>query len=562
MSQDSTSKRSLPFSLLIGIGCVGLVLLCQAFAPSFSYQWANMLSFLMGLIGAISLFLWWFRYVAPNKAIALAPLAIAAVVFAWFISQYELHGVSGELIPEFRRRAAADMELPSAATDPVLTDADSLSQSIMLSDQAHPGFMGSNRDGRIEQRMFATDWSDRAPELVWSQPVGSGLAGVAVVQRITDTDGVDDAAQTDGASRPTWLGYTLEQRGEDECVLCYDLSDGSVVWEYHSPGYHSHFLGDEGPRTTPTIDSAGRLFAQGATGRLWCLDAITGELLWDQDLVELADSTQLISEELILWGRAGSPLRVDDKVIVPFGGSPRNSSQEPKSLIAFQADTGDIAWQSEPGQISYASPVLATLAGVRQIVTVDQNFARGWSIETGEKLWEVDWPGVTNANANCSNPVILPGDRVLLTKEYGGGAKLVHVTKAGQGDQWSVQTEWSDPSLLKTKFTNAVIDGDYAYGISNGMLECVQWEEGERQWRQPRRGRFGHGHIVLVEDVIVSSTDEGAVVVVSATPDSYQELGRFQAIEGKTWNPPTVFSNYVLIRNGVTMALWKLKPKN
>jgi outer membrane protein assembly factor BamB len=340
-------------------------------------------------------------------------------------------------------------------------------------------------------------------------------------------------------------------------VVCYDLADGTPLWQYEEPGRHANPMGDVGPRTTPTIDGDGRLYAQGATGKVWCFEAITGALLWKVDLLELADIDQGTFEEHVPWGRSGSPLRVEDLVVLPLGGAPQ-SPRGTRSLVALDAASGEVRWTSGGHQISYASPVVATIGGVRQIVAVDEDFVSGTGLEDAEELWSEPWPGKSNQGANCSNPIVFPDGRVLVSKEYGGGAKMFRVERSG--DRWETEVLWEDHRVLKTKFTNAVVDGGYAYAISNGTMECVDLSDGSRQWRQGRGQRVGNGHLVLVEDALVSSTEQGGIVLVERTPAEYRERGRFSAIEGKTWNPPTVFSNYVLLRNGREMALYRLPP--
>ncbi len=44
-----------------------------------------------------------------------------------------------------------------------------------------------------------------------------------------------------------------------------------------------------------------------------------------------------------------------------------------------------------------------------------------------------------------------------------------------------------------------------------------------------------------------------AVVMLTANPDKHEELGRFQAIEGKTWNHPAVAHGCLFVRNAEEM---------
>ena len=97
--------------------------------------------------------------------------------------------------------------------------------------------------------------------------------------------------------------------------------------------------------------------------------------------------------------------------------------------------------------------------------------------------------------------------------------------------------------------THAAVKGEVAFGISNGALEAVRLEDGERQWIQSRRSRLGQGQIVVVDDVIVGQAENGEVVLVAADSEDYRELLRMPALNAKTWNVPSIAGRHLLVRN-------------
>ncbi|MEE9601798.1 MAG: PQQ-binding-like beta-propeller repeat protein, partial [Thermoguttaceae bacterium] len=243
-------------------------------------------------------------------------------------------------------------------------------------------------------------------------------------------------------------------------------------------------------------------------------------------------------------------LVTDDLLIISAGGP------SGRSLIAYNRETGDVVWNAGSDQSAYASPVLATLAGVPQILIVNQDYLVSHRLADGEQLWRNPWPGGSNSNASSSQPVVLPGDRVFISKGYRIGSSLLAIRK-DDADQFEVEPLWDPPvrAHMKTKFTNVVIRDGYVYGLDEGILECIELETGERMWK---RGRYGHGQIILVGDQILVSTETGGVVLVEASPDSHRELTRFQAIEGKTWNNPALAGRYLLVRNHREAACYEL----
>ena len=271
----------------------------------------------------------------------------------------------------------------------------------------------------------------------------------------------------------------------------------------------------------------------------------------------------IADETLVQWGRAASPLLVDNLVVVPAGG-PLGLS---KALAAFKTETGELVWESQvplpappggPDQISYASPALATIAGVRQILIVNEATASGHDPKTGTVRWVHPWPGNSSQNASSSQPVPIGDDRVLLTKAYGGGAELLKFAPLAGGGIEKLPSVWINHQVLETKFTNVSIIDNHIYGLSNGYLECVELETGRKTWKKSRRAGYGHGQILGVGNLILVQAEDGRLALVEANPKEFVELGSIQALTGKTWNNLCLFGRKLLVRNAQEAACYEL----
>ena len=151
-------------------------------------------------------------------------------------------------------------------------------------------------------------------------------------------------------------------------------------------------------------------------------------------------------------------------------------------------------------------------------------------------------------------PVPVGESRVFVSKGYGRGAALFEL-KLVSGDELAADEVWSDRTMLKTKFTNVVLHNGYIYGLSDGILECVELASGKRSWK---KGRYGQGQILGVGDLILVQAETGDVAMVEATPDEHRELGRFPAIEGITWNNLCLQGRKLLVRNAQEAACYEL----
>jgi outer membrane protein assembly factor BamB len=217
--------------------------------------------------------------------------------------------------------------------------------------------------------------------------------------------------------------------------------------------------------------------------------------------------------------------------------------------VAYFAEDGSPVWSANVDTAAYASPMLVSLDGEPQIVAFNAGSVSGHSPETGAVLWSQPWP---RQQPNVAQPLPLAGSRLLVSAGYGVGSKLLQIRRAGGA--WRSELVW-ETSKLKAKFTNLIAYRGLVYGLDDGILVCLDPETGKRRWK---RGRYGHGQLLLVEDLLLVQTETGEVVLVEPDPERLVELGRFTAIEGKVWNTPALAGSWLLVRNDREAAAFEL----
>jgi outer membrane protein assembly factor BamB len=464
------------------------------------------------IIGGILLLVWWtFLSRAPNRlrlGITFSMVGLALVGAALF----RITGMSGDLRPivEFRWAKAPELQTASAGGTNLITAETEL--------HAHfPQFLGPNRDGVLAGPKLETNWLTHPPEVVWRQPVGAGWSGFAIVGE---------------------LCLTQEQIGAEESVAAYELRTGKLVWRYTYAGRYHTTIAGEGPRATPTVVS-NRVFACGSTGILNCLDLATGKLIWSRDLI--AESASKVPT----WGYAISPLVVDDLVIV-HGGEGAN-----RSLFAFRCEDGEPAWSAGTQDVSYASPRLATLAETQQILAFNNGSVSGHDPLTGRTLWERNWG---NGNVVCASPVVVSSNQVLFSSGYGVGAELLEISQTGS-NRFGAALIWKS-IRMKSKFAHLYARDGSLFGLDDGIFAAVNLTDGALHWKE---GRYGHGQGLVVDDLYVLMAESGELILLRPTAESPNELARFRVFNSKTWNPPALARNLLLVRNDREAVCLQLK---
>lgn len=374
-------------------------------------------------------------------------------------------------------------------------------------------FLGPKRDGVVPGPKLSV----QKPKELWRRPVGGGYASCVMAGG---------------------LAVTIEQRGEEEMIVAFDLATGHEVWTRGYPGHFKESLGGNGPRACPTIADS-EVFALGASGLLVSLDLATGKEKWKTNILQDANATN------ITWGMCGAPLVTADKVIVNPGGKSSHG------VVAYDRTTGKILWHAGNHGAAYATPVLASLHGLEQVVVFDANGVAGHQLTDGKELWRHSFP--TFNGINVAQPLIFPDNRVFLSAGYDAGSMLIDVRKTGE--TWSTAQVWLS-KRLKCKMSSAIYYYGYLYGLDDGIFTCINVKNGERQWKA---GRYGHGQLLLRNDVLVIMAETGDLVYVAADPKAHRELAKWPMLPGgKTWNAPALAGNLLLLRNHFEAVLLEL----
>jgi outer membrane protein assembly factor BamB len=432
--------------------------------------------------------------------------------------QFALHFRWSPTAEEVYLAELAHNEKPAAVVE------SSPAASVSVQPGDWPGFRGPTRDGAVHDVHIATNWNEKPPQLLWKRRIGPAWSSIAVVgDRL----------------------FTQEQLGDKEAVVCLDAATGRTVWSHQDAVRHEDDQSGPGPRATPTF-AAGRVFALGATGILNCLDAQTGKRQWFRDIAADAGTKQPV------WGFSSSPLVTGDLVVV-FAGGDYAAGDSLKALRAYRADSGEPAWSTAAGKLSYSSPQLSAIGDATAILAVSDSGLFAVDPSSGDLLWSHATPSSPGVPQSVQ-PRVVASNEVLF--DAGAGVGTVRIDVAHNGGTWSEQQRWTS-RFLKPSFNDFVVDGRAAYGFDGRVLTCIDLDTGQQRWKG---GRYGSGQVLLLADqsLLVVVSEKGEAVLVAADPNAHHELCRFQAVQGKTWNHPVVAHGRLYVRNSEEFACYEL----
>lgn len=468
-------------------------------------------------------------FLRPSRRSLLNTAGVAIALFGISNSMIRLDGFNGDRTPRFAWRWTPRAE--DKITSYLVAKIDKSTSPIdrdwkTPSRHDFPGLMGKGRNASVGSVELKDNWENEPPTLLWRHPVGLGWSSFAIVGQIS---------------------VSLEQREQDECVVGYHARTGKELWCYRERTRFTNEHGD-GPRSTPTI-SEGRVYSVGGTGFLTCVDLGSGQSVWKQSLFRSPEQQNLY------FGTTSSPIVTGDLVIVTPGAGPKGSA------MAFDRETGSLRWSCGDDPASYASPVVASLDGTPQVLSFNGAGLRTYSLD-GNPLLLHPWVTQGSSRVNVAQPIVLDresnpqsgseGTRVLISSGYDMGTCLLRIRQV-DGD-WVSEEIWRS-SQLKSKLSNFVVHEEHIYGLDNGLLTCLQLKDGVRAWK---RGRYGHGQLLLVGDRLLIQAESGEIVLVEANPSEHRELGRFPGLTSKTWNHPSLAGDLLIIRNDNEAAAFAL----
>ena len=291
-----------------------------------------------------------------------------------------------------------------------------------------------------------------------------------------------------------------------------------------------------GPKSTPTFAN-GRVYTLGMGGIVTAFDAASGKQLWQKPA----------GKTLPLYGTSTSPLADGNLVVVHVGGDGQGA------LTAFDSNTGDVKWSWAGDGPSYASPLAATIDGVKQIITLTQDNIVSVAAADGRLLWRR--PYKTEYTQNIINPLLV--GNTLIIAGYQNPTMALRLVR--KGEQWTAENVWENPAI-SLYMSNGVLVGDMLFGLSHrnsGQYFLLDVKSGKTVWTgMPRQAE--NAAIVHAGNLVFSLEEDAQLVVGRVNATVFQELKRYTVASSATWAQPVISGNRVFVKDVSSLTMWAL----
>ncbi|MHC4532770.1 MAG: PQQ-binding-like beta-propeller repeat protein [Planctomycetota bacterium] len=384
-----------------------------------------------------------------------------------------------------------------------------------------PQFHGPNRDNISTEKGLLKKWPKNGPELLWTaKGLGHGYSSMSIANGMM---------------------YTASSIGKDTVIIALNL-EGSILWQVKNG---KAFTGDRpGTRGTPTIDGD-RLFHQSPHGNLICLDAKTGDRIWELNIIEKYKS------KIPNWALAES-LLIDGDHLISSPGGPQTY------MVALNKNTGSVVWKSpSTGELAgYASPTLVEYKGLRIIITLTLKGMIGVNADTGELLWHVKHESY--ADENVLMPIFHDGEVFISTLKAGSVKWKVNV----KDGKVSLEELWRTDELDNHHGGIILLNGNL-YGTSTfrnrNLLVCLDWETGRNKYMDKCVGKVS---LTYADGMLYALSINGVMGLVRPTPNGQELVSSFEIPKGGkgfSWAHPVVCGGRLYIRHGEFLYAYSLK---
>lgn len=375
---------------------------------------------------------------------------------------------------------------------------------------------GANRDGIYPDKGLLKQWPADGPKLLWHfDELGDGHSSAAVNGGVI---------------------YTSGMVGDKGFVYAISI-EGKLLWKTE---YGVEWTENwNGVKSTPLYYN-GKLYVISSFGKLVCLNAKDGAILWSIDSFMKYDGIN------IKWGIAENLLIDDNKLYCTPGGATSN-------VLALNPEDGSLIWKSSGNSESsaYCSPLIVKLKNRKLFVTHTANSIIGLDAANGKLLWKFEH---INQYAVHPNTPLYSNGQLFCFSGYGKGAVMLKLAEDGS----TVSELWRSV-IFDNQMGGAVLINGKIYGSGHKSRSwfCIDWETGKELYSEKITG---NGNIIFADGMLYCYGDNGEVVLAEPTDTGFKKISSFKVPFGANyhWSHLVINNKKLLVRHGTSLMVYSI----
>ena len=374
-----------------------------------------------------------------------------------------------------------------------------------------PQWLGPDQNSKIRADGVISGKNNVALRVAWKIPIGSSYSGIAI-----------------SGGRV----FTHFSDGTSDFLLALAEDTGKELWRYRiAKTYKGHDSSADGPLGTPVV--AGEMvYGFGPWGHLYGVDVKSGKAVWEIDSAEKFGVTRP------RFGITSSPVVFENLLIVQLGG------KDSYSICAFDRNSGELKWNRGSEQVGYSTPMVTTLLGKKQVVSITDSHLTGLEPATGKVLWSQEY---REPNSNHSGQITRTAENRFLV--FAGPNYVLYELTERDGAIFP-EEKWQT-TQLRGVFCVPIFHQGYLYGMSRHITTCINAETGERVWksREP-----GSGRMIMVDGHMVIWGPEGWLHLAKASPAGYEGVASLKVLDQESLTTPSYANGKIYVRNTESIA--------
>lgn len=318
----------------------------------------------------------------------------------------------------------------------------------------------------------------------------------------------------------------------EDFVYCLHADTGKLLWVQNYKTQHNDKIG-LGARATPAIDKD-KVYTLSKGGLLYCWNLLDGKVIWNKSLVDLGGA-------IPMWGFAGSPIIIEDKLIVNGGGKIKT--------CALNKLNGELIWSSGEGHVGYSTP-LPVLSNIeRSLIVFSGESLDHLNIDTGKHNWRYTWKN--SATVNISLPVMYQ-NKFFISSSYGKGSAYIEIEK--NKTELIPKLLWKSRKLQAHQ-NNPVLYQGHVFAFHGksekhkGKVLCINLDSSEVIWESDK---LGMGCIIKCNGKFLVLNTEGDIFILEPSLEELKILATWKSavpkVKKHAWVAPVIANHKLYLR--------------